>query len=131
MKFDDRRWSYLAFYYLADSHLALYPRPTCGRAEGAEGKRRKRLDNIQREGREEKRTLTNSSELVCFYRNARNLVNKMEQFEAWVHDTNPDIIGVTESSSTSAVLDSELALGGYDLFRKDRPVDREGGGVLL
>lgn len=55
----------------------------------------------------------------------------MEQFEAWVHDTNPDIIGVTESWSTSAVLDSELALGGYDLFRKDRPVDREGGGVLL
>jgi len=29
------------------------------------------------------------------------------------------------------VLDSELALEGYDLFRKDRPVDRVGGGVLL
>ena len=55
----------------------------------------------------------------------------MELFEAWVHDINPDVIGVTESWLTSEVLDSELALDGYDLFRKDRPVDREGGGVLL
>ena len=68
-----------------DSKAKRSKKTTCGRAEGAEGKQRKRLDNIQREGREEKRTLTNSSELVCFYINARNLVNKMEQFEAWVH----------------------------------------------
>ena len=95
-----------------DSKANRSEQTTCDRAEGAEGKRGKRLDNIQREGREEKRTLTNSSELVCFYRNARNMVNKTDQFEAWVHDNNPDTIGVTESWSTSAVLDSELALGG-------------------
>ena len=29
------------------------------------------------------------------------------------------------------IFDSELALSGYDMFRKDRPVNREGGGVLL
>jgi len=29
------------------------------------------------------------------------------------------------------VLDVELALNGYDMFRQDRPVDRDGGGVLL
>jgi len=55
----------------------------------------------------------------------------MEQFEAWVQDSKPDIVGVTKSWSTSAVLDSELALDGYDLFRKDRPVERAGSGVLL
>ena len=27
--------------------------------------------------------------------------------------------------------DSEIALTGYDLFRQDRPINREGGGVLL
>ena len=43
----------------------------------------------------------------------------------------PDIIGVTESWANSDILNSELALDGYDLFRKDRPVDRSGGGVLL
>jgi len=25
----------------------------------------------------------------------------------------------------------ELALNGYDLFRQDRPVDRDGSGILL
>ena len=29
------------------------------------------------------------------------------------------------------IYDSELSLTDYDLFRKDRPVDREGGGVML
>ena len=48
-----------------------------------------------------------------------------------MHDLAPDIIGVTESWAHSDILDSELALEGYDLFRKDRPVDRSGGGVLL
>ena len=55
----------------------------------------------------------------------------MEQFEAWVHEINPDIIGVTESWVSSSIRDAELALQGYDLFRQDRPVAREGGGVLL
>ena len=67
------------------------------RVEGAENEWRKGFDNLQREGREEKRILTSSSELVCFYINARKLNNKMELFEAWVHDINPDVIGVTES----------------------------------
>ena len=40
-------------------------------------------------------------------------------------------MGVTESWATSSISDSELTLHGYDLFRQDRPVTREGGGVLL
>jgi len=55
----------------------------------------------------------------------------VDNFEAWVHDLAPDFIGVTESWANSDIRDSELALEGYDLFRKDRPVDRLGGGVLL
>ena len=72
-----------------------------------------------------------AGELLCFYINARNLINKFDDFEAWVHDINPDIVGVTESWSTPSISDAELTLQGYDLFRQDRPVTREGGGVLL
>ena len=58
-------------------------------------------------------------------------MNKFDQFEACVYDLNPDIIGITESWADSHVLDSELPIDGYDLFRQDRLVEREGGGVLL
>ena len=58
-------------------------------------------------------------------------MNKFEQFETYVHDLNPDIIGITESWTASHIglFDSELTIDGYDLFRQDRPVDRDGGGV--
>ena len=61
----------------------------------------------------------------------RVLVNKFDQFEAYVCELNPDVIGVTETWATPLIADSELALAGYDMFRQDRPVNREGGGVLL
>ena len=48
-----------------------------------------------------------------------------------MYELKPDIIGVTESWAGPMVSDSELSLSGYDLFRQDRPVDRNGGGVLL
>ena len=46
---------------------------------------------------------------------------------------SPDVIGVTETWATDDILDSELALVRYDMFRQDRPVNRAGagGGVLL
>ena len=58
-------------------------------------------------------------------------MNKLEQFETYVYELNPDIIGVTESWTSSCILDSELSVDGYDLFRQDRPVNHNGGGVLL
>ena len=69
--------------------------------------------------------------MVCFYINARNLLNKFGQFEAWIHELNPDVVGVTETWASPLVADSEIALTGYDMFRHDRPINREGGGVLL
>ena len=72
-----------------------------------------------------------SSELVCMYMNARSLIGKFDLFTAWVLNYSPDVIGVTETWATDDILDSELALVGYDMFRQDRPVNRAGGGVLL
>ena len=60
----------------------------------------------------------NRDELKCFYINARNILHKFDEFEAWAYDINPDLIGVTESWTGKHILDSELALNGYDLFRQ-------------
>ena len=53
----------------------------------------------------------------------------------YVKYKTPDIIGITESWTKPEMADSELALDGYRLFRKDRENQRsEGhgaGGVLL
>lgn len=101
------------------------------RAEAEEGKRGERSDYLQWKNCATKRTTVHQDELTCFYINARNITNKFEQLEAWVSDLKPDIVGITESWTGSHILDAELTLEGYDLFRQDRPVDRCGGGVLL
>jgi len=104
---------------------------TCSRTQTAQSEWRNRLNHLQWEGGKEKRTIISRDKLKCFYTNARSIVNKFEQFETYVHDLNPDIIGITESWTASHIFDSELTIDGYDLFRQDRPVDRDGGGVLL
>ena len=104
-----------------------------GRTEAAEGQRGNRSDNFPWQSVKEKIQVKAAGELLCFYINARNLLNllnKFDDFEAWIHDINPDIVGVTESWATPTISDSELTLRGYDLFRQDRPATREGG-VLL
>jgi len=50
--------------------------------------------------------------------------------QATISAYEPDIIGITESWTTDKVLDSELIISGYDLFRCDRPSNNMGGGVL-
>jgi len=65
------------------------------------------------------------------YLNARSIINKFDIFQSWVTAVKPDLIGITETWANKNIFDSELALPGYDLFRKDRPTDREGGGVIL
>ena len=45
-------------------------------------------------------------------------------------DTQPDIIGITETWTKPDMGDAEFGLAGYKMFRKDRLVKR-GGGVML
>ncbi|MBA1446983.1 MAG: hypothetical protein FE835_19260 [Gammaproteobacteria bacterium] len=47
-----------------------------------------------------------------------------------VEDTDPHIIGITESWANKEISDAELGLPGYVMFRKDR-IGRRGGGVIL
>jgi len=104
--------------------------PGC-RTKAEESQRGNRSNNLSRRGCKEKRALVDFNELLCVYLNARSLINKFHEFEAWITAIDPDIVGVTETWANSSIFDSELMIKGYDVFRKDRPVDREGGGVLL
>ena len=47
-----------------------------------------------------------------------------------VADIDPHIIGITESWAKKDIVNAELALTGYAMFRKDR-LERRGGGVML
>ena len=47
-----------------------------------------------------------------------------------VADIEPDIIGITESLAHKDMVDAELMLPGYVMFRKDRQ-ERMGGGVIM
>ena len=43
---------------------------------------------------------------------------------------DPHVIGITESWANEDIVDAELALTGYVMFRKDRR-ERRGGGVIF
>ena len=47
-----------------------------------------------------------------------------------VADINPHVIGITESWANKDIVDTELALTGYVMFRNDRQ-ERMGGGIIL
>jgi len=69
--------------------------------------------------------------LRVLYVSACSIINKLDEFYGTVKAYDPDVVGITESWGHEGVLDSELEVQGYDLFRCDRPVSCKGGGVLL
>ena len=66
----------------------------------------------------------------CVCLNARSIVNKRNELNIMVEDTDPYIIGITESWANKDIIDAELGLNGYAMFRKDR-IGRRGGGAIL
>ena len=66
----------------------------------------------------------------CLCLNARSIVNKKNELNIIVEDTDPHIIGITESRANTDITNDELGLTGYVMFRRDR-IGRRGGGVIL
>ena len=66
----------------------------------------------------------------CVCLNTRSIVNKKNELNIMVEDTDPHIIGITESWANTDITDAELGLTGYIMFRRDR-IGRRGGGVIL
>jgi len=59
-----------------------------------------------------------------------DIVNKVDELHATVHIFDTDIIRICESWLTPDIVNSEIQLPGYDLFRNDR-INGKSGGVLL
>ena len=68
--------------------------------------------------------------LKCVSLNAKSIMYKKGELNIMVNDSDPHIIGITESWANKDITDAELGLEGYVMFRKDR-MGRRGGGVLL
>ena len=62
--------------------------------------------------------------------NARSIINKKNELDIMIDEIKPHIIGITESWAKNYIIDAELGLEGYVMFRKDR-MGRRGGGMLL
>ena len=74
-----------------------------------------------------------NNEFKILYLNAQSIINKRDELALVVRTNAPDIIGITESWANSKILDSELIIEGYRMFRSDRvdTTNGRGGGVLL
>ena len=70
------------------------------------------------------------SKLSLMLLNARSLVNKLIDFQASIYSKSVDIIIVSETWLTSAILNHEILPSCYSVYRRDRE-DRRGGGVLI
>ena len=73
------------------------------------------------------------SYLNCIYTNARSILSKLDELKLRMIQDNIDIVGITETWLHPDILDSELFINGYKMYRKDRKDFREAraGGVLL
>ena len=65
---------------------------------------------------------------VCL--NTSSIVNKKNELNIMVEDTDPHIIGITESWANIDITDTELGLTGYVMFTRDR-IGRRRGLVIL
>ena len=68
-----------------------------------EGQRGDRSHNLSRSCGKEKGALADYNELLCVYLNARSIINKFNEFEAWIAAIDPDIVGVTETWAHNSI----------------------------
>lgn len=64
------------------------------------------------------------------YTNAQSLPNKIQELRYRCSQTKPTLVGVTETWLSSNILDSEVCIEGYTMYRVDRSHGRGGGSIL-
>ena len=64
------------------------------------------------------------------YFNARCIVNKIDELQLLTEAEHPDAISISEKWLEDNILDNELIVNDYNIYRRDR-VNKIGGGVLL
>ena len=56
-------------------------------------------------------------------------MRKLDDLKGIIETESPDIICIVETWLSSDILDNELAVSNYQIFRRDR--NRHGGGVMM
>ena len=67
--------------------------------------------------------------LGLFYCNCRSLLPKIDELRVLAVDSRPDVIALVETWLDQDIRESEVAIPGYGLYRRDR--SRRGGGLAL
>jgi len=78
-------------------------------------------------------TQSTAHALKCLFVNARGLISKIDILRTYVKEMGLDIIGVAETFLSDDVMQAEISIEGYTIYRKDRCNFKEGkaGGVVL
>jgi len=69
------------------------------------------------------------SGLGIIHLNVRSLKLKLDMVNLWVRSTDADIVVLSETWLTKPVLDADIGIEGYNVYRSDRPKRR--GGVAI
>lgn len=69
------------------------------------------------------------SGLGIFHLNVRSLLSKMDGVRIWAKSTDADIIVFSETWLSKSVLDTDICITGYNVYRTDRV--KKGGGVAI
>ena len=95
-----------------------------------EGKNDRIDDDMRHEAEEKQEKLHN--QLVCYYTNLQSIMNKRAELQATIDELKPEIIGITESWCNKTIVDAEIAIEGYSMFRLDKDTPTGiGGGIIL
>ena len=61
--------------------------------------------------------------------NLRSMIAKMDMLRIWALSPEADVIVISESWLSKSVLDKDVSIDGYNIYRTDRP--KRGGGVAI
>nr|VZI24506.1 unnamed protein product [Spirometra erinaceieuropaei] len=70
------------------------------------------------------------AKLRCLYTNAQSLISKLDELILCLDELFPDVLAVTETWLCGNISDNEVALPGYQIYRRDRE-HRQGGGIVV
>ena len=68
--------------------------------------------------------------LRIWYGNVDGLVRKIDEIREWTEDSEFDILGVGETHVTDSVLDGELKIKGFKMFRSNSHSTHAGGVIV-
>nr|VZH94467.1 unnamed protein product [Spirometra erinaceieuropaei] len=70
------------------------------------------------------------AKLRCLYTNAQSLLSKLDELKLCLVELSPDVLTVTETWLSGNISDNEVALPGYQIYRREKE-HRQGGGIVV